>query len=202
MVMKTVLLLVVLLAAGMVTAIGSPLLLAVNEPATSTTASTMAISGSVAGGTGTVTVQWITDQGSSGTAQGSANWTAAPVALAVGSNVITITARDAIGSQVSQAFTVTRQAANAPPDLTIVSPAATTLATGSSTIVVSGTAQSSVGLASVTWTNSAGGSGSANGAADWSTPPIPLLEGFNAITITAADSAGNTSWRSVTVTRK
>jgi hypothetical protein len=43
--------------------------------------------------------------------------------------------------------------------------------------------------------------GTANGTTNWSTPPIPLYIGDTTIVITAADAAGNTSWRSLTVTR-
>ena len=305
--MKTFACLAVLLAeVSLAAATPSPLLLVINQPAGFTTASTVSMSGSVAGGSGMVKVTWSTDRGFLGTAQGSESWTVDSIPLMAGSNVVTIAALDSTGGQVSQTFTLTRQSAGspvapsvqitspagpaystgratvtlsgwasdgmgianvswtnsaggsgvaagstawttgaiplltgvnvltvtayslsgatpsasltvtlnsppqpppnpnqgAPPTLTVLSPVNTTLATNNSTIVVSGTVQDGVGVVSITWTNSVGGSGTANGTLNWSTGPIPLLVGMNAITITALDSEGNTSWRSLTVTRK
>jgi hypothetical protein len=88
-----------------------------------------------------------------------------------------------------------------PPSLTILSPANSNYSTTSSSLVVSGTATDNVGVASVTWASSNGGSGTASGTNNWSTPSIPLYLGATTIVITAADAAGNTSWRSLTVTR-
>ena len=88
-----------------------------------------------------------------------------------------------------------------PPSLTILSPATSTYSTTSSSLVVSGTATDNVGVASVTWASSNGGSGTASATNNWATPSIPLYIGATTIIITAADAAGNTSWRSITVTR-
>jgi hypothetical protein len=77
----------------------------------------------------------------------------------------------------------------------------TTVATSASSIVVSGAAQDNVGVAQVTWSTSTGESGIASGTSNWSTGPISLYVGTTTITINAADAAGNTAWRSVTVMR-
>jgi hypothetical protein len=53
----------------------------------------------------------------------------------------------------------------------------------------------------VKWSSSSGASGTASGTAGWSAT-VPLLVGNNAITIRAYDSAGNSSWRAVTVVRR
>jgi hypothetical protein len=45
-----------------------------------------------------------------------------------------------------------------------------------------------------------GQSGTASGTTSWSAP-IPLLVGSNVVTIRAYDTAGNSGWRSVVVTR-
>jgi hypothetical protein len=58
-----------------------------------------------------------------------------------------------------------------------------------------------VGVTSVTWATSNGDSGTASGTTNWSTSAIPFYIGATTIIITAADAAGNTSWRSLTVTR-
>jgi hypothetical protein len=88
-----------------------------------------------------------------------------------------------------------------PPSLTILSPATTNVSTSESSLIVRGTAQDNVGIAAVTWLSSNGGSGAASGTNNWTTPAIPLYVGATTITIRAGDAAGNTSWRSMTVTR-
>ena len=88
-----------------------------------------------------------------------------------------------------------------PPTLTILAPASTNVDTSDSTIVMSGTASDNVGVVSVTWTSSTGFSGAATGTQRWTTPAMPLYVGTNTITIRAANAAGNTAWRTVTVTR-
>jgi hypothetical protein len=54
----------------------------------------------------------------------------------------------------------------------------------------------------VTWVNSTGPSGSADGTVNWAVREIPLLIGDNRITIRAKDAAGNVGWRAVVVTRR
>jgi hypothetical protein len=71
-----------------------PLTLMVQIPTSPTTASSIAISGSTAGGSGAVQVSWTTNNGSSGMAQGAATWTISSVPLNLGDNVITIAALD------------------------------------------------------------------------------------------------------------
>ncbi|MCL4853105.1 MAG: hypothetical protein KJZ78_17230 [Bryobacteraceae bacterium] len=78
----------------------------------------------------------------------------------------------------------------------------TAVPTSSDAIVFRGTAYDENGVAEVTWTSSSGDWGSANGTSYWNTGPIPLLTGSNQIILRATDHAGNTAWRSVTVTRR
>ena len=278
----------------------APLALVVSDPASPTAASSIDLSGIVTGGHPSVGVGWITDHGYSGTAQGSPNWVAGGIPLFAGANGITITARDAQGSQVSRAVTVIRQTPAAaslqitspsttgifttssatltltgtasspsgvarvtwsnsrggagqasgtgtwsagpvtlsagqnwitvtawaqngaqlssaiqvgysppssgpdttPPSITILNPPTTSVYTTTSAIVFSGTAHDDTAVARVTWSNSNGGTGTANGTGNWNTAPIELLVGANTITIRAVDAAGNTAWRAVTVTRR
>ena len=187
----------------------NPLTLTVQAAPNTTTASSMAINGSTTGGSGTIQVTWATNQGYSGTAQGSASWSIASVPLKSGDNIITITARDSQQSQVTRSLTVTRNQPpipapgtdTTPPTLTILSPATNNVSTSDSSLIVRGTAQDNVGVAAVTWLSSNGGSGTATGTTNWTTPPIPLYVGATTITIRASDTSGNTSWRSMTVTR-
>jgi hypothetical protein len=190
-----------------------PLTLMVQIPTSPTTAFSISISGSTAGGSGAVQVSWTTNNGSSGMAQGATTWTISSVPLNLGDNVITIAALDSQQSQVTRGLTITRNQQPTPPDptpgrdttppsLTILSPATTNVSTSDSSLVVSGIAQDNVGVAAVTWASSNGGSGTASGTENWVTPPIPLYVGATTITIRAGDAAGNTSWRSMTVTRR
>jgi hypothetical protein len=91
---------------------------------------------------------------------------------------------------------------NTAPSLRIISPATNNVLTSAPSIVVQGTTSDNVGVARVSWSTNAGHSGDASGASQWATPAIPLLQGTNIITIRAYDAAGNSSWRSVMVTRR
>jgi hypothetical protein len=87
-----------------------------------------------------------------------------------------------------------------PPSVTIVSPGSTMVSAYSSTIAVSGTASDNVGVVSVTWSTSNGGSGVAAGTTSWSAV-VPLLIGDTTVTVRAYDAAGDFGWRSLTVVR-
>jgi hypothetical protein len=184
--------------------IPSPLTLNVNVPVSPATSSTIDLSGVASGGTGPIAVSWSTDRGASGMAQGASHaWTISSVPLAIGVNEITVTAT-AGASRVWRSITVTREsppAGAAAPTLTIVSPSSTTISTLAATLVFSGTASGNVGVTAVTWATNTGSSGTASGTTNWSAS-IPLLVGANAVTIRAADAAGNTSWRSVVAVRQ
>ena len=91
----------------------------------------------------------------------------------------------------------------APPTVNVFSPAQTggSARTTDSKVVVTGNASDNVGVVSITWANSRGGSGVAFGTSSWATSPIDLSMGDNVITITATDAAGNVRTVSLTVTR-
>jgi hypothetical protein len=200
----------------------------ISNPATeamTTAALSLSLSGTAAGGTGALQVNWTSNQGASGLAVGSASWSIASIPLAPGSNVITVEVIDSTGHTASSAITVTQQVStvlpptiptlpitptaptnptspttrtpSGPPSLNITSPGMTIVATGLQSITMSGTATANV--TSVTWTNSTGSSGNAAGTASWTVAAIPLLEGTNTIIVTAFDAAGDSAWRSVTV---
>jgi hypothetical protein len=188
----------------------APLTLTVQTPQAPGTAATLALSGSVSGTTGTVTINWSAN-GASGLAQvNGTNWSATNIPLVTGANAITVTASNN-SKTASQTVTVTRQAAAAvvptgtkdtvPPTLTIASPTSTTVNTTLATYNMSGTASDNVAVASITWVTSTGNAGSANGTSNWAAQ-IPLLKGFNQVTIRATDASGNYSWRSILITRQ
>jgi hypothetical protein len=186
---------------------------------TTTTASSIAVSGTAGGGTGTLKVVWSDNQGGSGLAAGSTNWSITSLPLGMGSNTIAMLVTDGAGNSASASVIVTRQAVatppvttppvttppvtptpSGPPSLTIASPAMTIVSTSAATIAFSGTAGDSV--TSVSWSNSTGGSGNATGTQQWSAPAIPLLIGTNTITVTAYNASGASAWRAVTVERE
>lgn len=188
----------------------APLTLTIGSTASVTTATAISLSGMTSGGKGTITLTWSAN-GACGTASGAALWTISSIPLITGLNTITVTATDS-STHVSQSVTVTRQAPStsspgpssgpssggSAPVLTIASPAGTSVSTSNASITFSGTTTGSV--ASVIWSNNFGQSGTAIGTAQWSVS-VPLLVGFNTITITATGPSGVPATRSVVVTR-
>jgi len=195
------------------TPVSSAPTIAIQSPVSSstyaTTAATITMSGTAYDASGVAKVTWTNSLGGNGAAAGGATWTAGPISLQPGANVLTVTVygQDAKTqtAQLQVTYTappVTFTPDTTPPSLQITSPSATTLYTAQSSIVISGTASDNVGVASVAWSGSTTGSGMANGTTQWSTPAILLLVGVNTITITAKDAAGNSSWRAVQVIRR
>ena len=178
---------------------------AITTPTTSntfsTTVSSLPIGGTSSDAVGVTQVTWSSSRGVSGTASGTTAWSS-NVSLVSGTNVITVTARDAAGNTATDILTVTYTPDVTAPTITITSPtSATTFVTTSSSLALSGSASDSVGVTLVSWSNSRGGSGNASGTGSWSVSSIPLLSGANILTVTARDAAGNTSVDTLTVTR-
>ncbi len=87
------------------------------------------------------------------------------------------------------------------PSLTIAFPYSPVYGTSASTITVRGAAQDNAAIREITW-SARSGSGVAQGPASaFTAGPIPLAKGFNSITITAVDTAGNETKRNLSVTR-
>lgn len=89
-----------------------------------------------------------------------------------------------------------------PPSLSITSPRTTISSTSAVTAQITGIASDNVGIAAVTWTASGGRSGDAIGTTSWSIPEFALRSGDNTVIIRVRDLSGNTSWRSLTITRR
>src|SRR2546428_6896593 len=88
-----------------------------------------------------------------------------------------------------------------PPTLTVTSPTSNpTFSTSTTPLTLGGTASDNVGVTQVTWTNSAGGNGTATGTTSWTASGIVLQPGSNVLTVTARDAAGNTATDTLTVT--
>ena len=76
----------------------------------STSAATLALAGTASDNVGVTQVTWTNSRGGSGTATGTTSWSAS-VALQSGSNVLTVTSRDAAGNTSTDTLTVTYTAA-------------------------------------------------------------------------------------------
>ena len=197
-----------LYAARSGTPVPAQLTLTVTAPPASTTAATVSLSGTIDGGSGSVSVTWFSSAGASGTASvNGTTWVAANIPLFVGSNTITVVAADASGS-VSRAVSTIRTVTPLPtrtdttgPTLTITFPSTASFATTQASLLFAGTASDRSGVASVSWSTNTGAAGSATGTTEW-TATIPLLVGFNQVIVRAVDSVGNVSSRTVVVTRR
>ena len=167
----------------------------------STASSTVTLAGTGSDNVGVTAVTWSTDRGSSGTASGTTNWTASPVALQSGANVVTVTARDAAGNLGRATLTVTYTAPDtSAPTISILGPtSASSYNTTSSVVTLGGTSSDNMGVTAVTWANNRGGNGFSSGTTNWSVPSVQLQGGSNVITMTAQDAAGNKGTAVLTV---
>ncbi len=92
---------------------------------------------------------------------------------------------------------------NAVVSLTITNPSsASVMDTSDPAVSLAGTASSDMGVFKVSWANDRGGEGVANGTDSWQTASIALELGENRITVTAEDTAGATTSRSIVVNRE
>ncbi|HEU4693836.1 MAG TPA: Ig-like domain-containing protein [Vicinamibacterales bacterium] len=173
-----------------------------SSPTSTTTSSTLTMSGTAADNVGVTQVAWSNNRGGSGTATGTGSWSVPAIALQSGSNIVTVTARDASGNLASDVLTVTYNAPDATvPTIAISGPtSSSTHTTTSATLTMSGTASDDVGITQVVWSNDRGGSGTATGTGNWSVSAIALQSGTNVITVTARDAAGNQASDVLTVT--
>lgn len=88
------------------------------------------------------------------------------------------------------------------PVTTITVPTSSTTygASTSPLATLSGTATDAVGVASCSWSNDRGGSGTATGTTSWSVSNISLFSGANVLTVTCRDAANNGGTDILTVT--
>jgi hypothetical protein len=162
--------------------------------------STLSIGGTASDDVGVTQVSWSNSRGGSGTCTGTSNWSASGIALYSGTNVITVTARDAAGKTATDRLTVTYINDIGSPTVTITSPTSgSSYETKNSTLSIGGTASDDVGVTQVSWSNSRGGSGTCTGTSNWSASGIALYSGTNVITVTARDAAGKTATDTLTV---
>src|SRR5205085_1125940 len=124
------------------------------------TASPLALSGTASDNIAVTQVTWANNRGGSGTASGTTSWSVASVTLQSGSNVLTVTARDANGNTRTDTLTVTYSPDITRPNISILTPTAnSTMTTTATTITLGGSASDNIGVTLVSWTNNRGGSG-------------------------------------------
>jgi hypothetical protein len=118
-----------------------------------------------------------------------------------------VTARVYDGVLQSPAQTFSWSVASAPtadttdPAVSITGPTSSAAYSTSNTVLsLNGSASDNVGVTSITWVNSRGGSGTASGTTSWGIPSVGLQVGANVITVTARDAAGNVGTDVLTVT--
>jgi hypothetical protein len=166
--------------------------------------SNLQIGGTAADNVGVTSLSWSNSRGGGGTASGTTNWSVSSIGLQIGTNVITLTARDAAGNTGADSLTVTYSAPTADttlPAVTITSPTSNSSYTASSSrLTISGTASDNVGVTLVSWVTDRGASGTASGTTNWTASEILLQSGTNNVTVTARDAAGNRKTDVLTVT--
>jgi hypothetical protein len=85
-----------------------------SSPTYTTSTTPLLIGGTASDNVGVTQVTWVNDRGGSGTAAGTTSWSAS-VALQLGTNIVTVTARDAAGNTKTDALTVTLTSPPPPP---------------------------------------------------------------------------------------
>ncbi len=171
-----------------------PLSLSIVPFSQTTLAASIAVAGSVTGGSGVTSLNWISDRGQSGSVPAVTAWTA-QVPVLVGSNSITFTATDSEPATVSRTIVVLRQSQPAPVAIQLAYPAGTgAFTTFQSAVNIRGSASHPAGIQSVAWSNDRGGSSLASGTNNWDSGPVALQPGVNSIivTVTATDGAVGT----------
>jgi hypothetical protein len=158
------------------------------------------VSGTASDESGVDRVEWSVEGGTSGTAEGTTEWTITALELAEGENVLTVTAFDAYGNEAAASLTLVLD--QTPPVLALSGPAAggfyTTIEVS---LALAGTASDAWGLDRVEWSIAGGASGTASGTDDWLVGALPLALGPNEVTISAIDAVGNVATETLTVVR-
>jgi hypothetical protein len=166
------------------------------------------MTGTFSGGLPPIEIQWQTDHAQGGNAilGNNSTWTASGVALATGSNTVTVTALDSAHQSATRTAIITRAqsapvAGSAPVSVTISSPASSVTTTNSTTLSLAGKASSGAGIAQIIWQTAAGASGTATGTGPWLVTGIPLYIGTNTIIVRAYDTKGAAAWATAVVIR-
>ena len=161
-----------------------------SSPTYTATGSSLTLQGTASDNVGVTQMTWVNSRGGSGTATGTGSWTASAIALQLGSNVLTVTARDAAGNTAIANLTVTLSDTTS-PTVAVTAPVAGTTVT--SAVVVSANATDNVGVAGVQFKLDGANLGeevtTPPYAATWN--PTTTTNGAHVLTAVARDGAGN-----------
>ncbi len=174
-----------------------------------TSSGTLALAGSASDNVGVTQVSWSNNRVGSGTASGTTSWSVGSITLQSGSNIITVTARDAANNQNTDVLTVTYNVADTtPPTISSTNPAsgATNASTSGAITVIFSETMSAASINSSTFmVNGVSGSISVNGATATFTPSsalanttsytVTVVGGANGVKDAAGNAlASNYSW--------
>ena len=160
----------------------------------STGSASLVLQGTAVDNVGVTQVTWANSRGGSGTATGTASWTAAGITLQAGTNVLTVTARDASGNTGTATLTVTYTASDTTaPTVQVTAPGAGAAVSG--TISVTATAADNVGVVGVQFLLDGAALGAEQATAPygvaWATGSV--ANGTHTLSARARDAAGNTT---------
>jgi Bacterial Ig domain/Purple acid Phosphatase, N-terminal domain/Glucodextranase, domain B/Abnormal spindle-like microcephaly-assoc'd, ASPM-SPD-2-Hydin len=164
------------------------------------TSPSLGLQGTASDNVGVTQVAWANSRGGSGIAAGTSSWSASAIPLRLGSNALTVTARDAAGNTATDNLTVTLSDTTS-PTVAVTAPATGTTVT--STVVVSGSASDNIGVAGVQFKLDG-----VNLGPEVITPPYNVTwnttttaDGAHVLKAVARDAAGNVATSTgVTVT--
>ena len=158
-----------------------------------TSSGTLALAGSASDNVGVTQVSWSNNRGGSGTASGTTSWSVGSITLQSGSNIITVTARDAANNQNTDVLTVTYNVADTtPPTISSTNPAsgATNASTSGAITVIFSETMSAASINSSTFmVGGVSGSISVNGTTATLTPSSALAT-TTSYTVTVVGGAG------------
>src|SRR5207249_2042341 len=120
-----------------------------------TNTSPLTLGGTATDNVGVTQVSWTNSHGGTGTATGTTTWSAPGIALQPGSNVLTVTARDAAAHSPHAALPISGAGPDtSAPTTTITTPTSgTSYSTNASPLTLGGSAADNVGVTQVSWTN-------------------------------------------------
>jgi hypothetical protein len=163
-----------------------------SNPTYSTSSSTLTLGGTASDNVGVTQVTWANSRGGSGTAAATTSWTAGGIILQPGTNVLTVTARDAAGNIATASLTVTLSDTTL-PTISITAPATGATVGGRTTVMAM--ASDNVGVAGVQFTLSGANLGAEDTtnsyAVTWDTTTV--ANGTYTLTAVARDATGNLS---------
>jgi hypothetical protein len=172
-------------------------------PTFTSVAQSVTVAGTAADNVGVVSVTWKNmATGVTGIAFGTTAWNA-QIPLAIGANLINVTALDDVGNSIQASITISYTATpeTTAPTISITAPtSADTFTTTVSPLYLECDAVDDTGVVVVQWSNQ-GTFG--DGVSSWGTTwysSIPLVKGTNLIQVIAIDPFGNTSTDTITVT--